>query len=116
MQRIGCENGIVDAMREIMPIDSSCGANWRNSGFSHCNHFFRVAFDLGKLAPTSNAMHYNKNGSGGLMTPAREDVQPLTEPATRPDTIHFWQKMKNMNTGSNASTVMVMKLGQSVEN
>lgn len=41
---------------------------------------------------------------------------PLTEPATRPETIHFWQKMKKMNTGSNASTVMVMKLGQSVEN
>ena len=42
--------------------------------------------------------------------------QPLTEPATRPDTLHFWQKMKNTNTGSRARTVMVMKLGQSVEN
>lgn len=42
--------------------------------------------------------------------------QPLTDPATRPETIHFWQKMKNTNTGSSASTVMVMKLGQSVEN
>ena len=63
----------------------------------------------------SGAAGSRRDGRSHTVSTPKPD-QPLTEPATKPETIHFWQKMKKINTGSNASTVMVIKLGQSVEN
>ena len=71
---------------------------------------------LPRIAPKPNKKRAPRHISAKPAVIAIRAVQPFTEPATRPETIRFWQSTKKMKIGTSAITVVAMKLGQSVVN